>query len=145
MSRGIWAIIALLLFFGILANLTGGIHNVITDDETQNFAGVSTAGGLTSANVTLLTDPLDDKASEIESITSSLGTGVEIPVATAYETSTNTLSVGALSANTTRTLTVNYYVETEDQFISIVGPYLNFGIVGGILFFIGYALVKGKH
>ena len=141
MGRILWAILAMILFFAFAGVISTGIHNLRTEEETQNFTSVVTGGGETSANVTLTTDPFLDKASEV-SITSSLGAGVETPVAVSYATATNDLLVGDLAASQTRTLYVVYYMERDDQYLSIIGPFLPFLVFGGILFAIGFGMWK---
>ena len=40
--------------------------------------------------------------------------------------------IAGLDADNTRTLTVNYYAETDDTVMQVVGPFLGFFIFGGV-------------
>jgi len=71
----------------------------VTDDVT-----VDTGAAATTANVTLDQFVYDDDDDTI-SVTSSIN---EVPVFTSYNTTSKTVLVSSLTANTTRTLSVTY-------------------------------------
>jgi len=136
---GAAVLIMLFIFLGV-RTIPVGIHDWRTEVHTQSFV-VATAPGVTTADVVLTYDPFLNQTDEISSIASTL---VEVPVATTYVTATNTLTVSALTANTSRTLTVTYYSEVDDDIMRAIGPFL---LILIFLFFIGatlyFALQKG--
>jgi anti-sigma-K factor RskA len=142
MSKILMAILALFLLFGAFAvPITDGIKGWRTDDTTQAFV-VVTAAGATTANVTLTSDLYQDKASEVISISSN---ETEAPVATSYDSATNHLLVSALNAATTRTLTVEYYADTDSTVMNAIGPFLAVLIIGGLALATVYGVWKAKH
>ena len=100
---GIIGIVIAMVVFPIIMSST---HDVQTDNRTELFAGVVTGGGETSANVTLTKQLYNDDVAYVTSITSSLIT--DVPVASSYNSGTKALTVGGLTAASSRTLTVNY-------------------------------------
>jgi len=74
----------------------------ITDDETVTTGAASTTG-----NVTLDNFVYDDDDDTI-SVTSSIN---EVPEITSYNTTSKTVLVSSLTANTSRTLSVTYDVD----------------------------------
>lgn len=130
MSKILVGIIAVFILIGGFASgIISGVHTWRTDDTTEAFS-VVTAAGVTSANVTLTGDLFNASTSEVITISSN---ATESPAATSYTEATNVLLVSSLNAATTRTLTVNYYAETEDTALRAIGPFLNFLIIGGCL------------
>ena len=121
---GILAFILLAAFAGAI---TSGIKTWRADDVTQN-AVVDTAAGVTTANVTLSRALYQDEVTEVISISSTIE---ESPVASSYDSDTQNLLVAALTAETSRTLTVNHYSEQEDDVMQALGPFLTFLIFGG--------------
>ena len=123
-------IIALFLLIGAFRTpIIDGIKGWRTNDTTELFA-VTTAAGVTSANVTLSYDLYQAATAEIQSITST--EGADVPAASAYTESTKVLLIAGLDADNTRTLTVNYYAETDDTVMKVIGPFLGFFIFGGV-------------
>lgn len=100
---GVIGIIIILLLFG---TFMGGIKDAQTDERTDTFAAVVTGGGVTTADVELVTDIYDNNILEVTEITSDLGT--DSPLPDTYVSATNTLTVRGLTAAQTRTLTVTY-------------------------------------
>ena len=123
-------IITLVLFFGFFPVISTGIHDFRTDEAVQNRV-VVTGVGETSADVVLVEPLFGDKTDEVESVTSTLET--DTPVATTYVAGTQTLTIVGLTADETRTLTVQHYTAIDDQYMSIVGPFLTFLICGGVI------------
>lgn len=137
MQRAFLVILAVFLLLGAGATaIIQGVHTWRTDDTTEQFA-VSTAAGVTTANVTLGGTLFQNATSEVVSITSNV-TG-ESPIASAYTSATQVLLVAALTPNTTHTLTINYYADTSDSVVYAIGPYLALLIIGGciVIIFIG--------
>ena len=107
-----------------------GIEGWRTNDTTESFV-VTTAGGITTANVTLAYDLYQAATSEVSEFTSN---ATETPVASSYDEDTQKLLVAALNESTTRTLTVTYLAETDDTVMQVLGPFLGFFIFGGTAF-----------
>lgn len=138
-------VIALFLLIGPFASpISQGIHTWRTYDQTDNFAGVETGVGVTSANVTLSGDLFQASTDEVQSISSTIE---ESPVALTYVEATQVLEVSGLSANQTRTLSVAYYAETEDVVMRAIGPFLPiliFGACAGAIIW-GMFFIKGRR
>jgi len=136
------AILAVFLLLGAFASpIREGIEGWRTDDTTEAFSPVTTAAGVTSANVTLAADLFQDSTSKVVSVSSNT---TETPVATSYDAATNYLLISALDADTTRTLTINYYADVDDTVMAAIGPFLTFLIFGGLLVAIGFG-VKSRR
>ncbi len=86
--------------------LTAAIYDFRTDVQEDTFAS-ATGGVETTDNVTLSVELYDDDIQTID-ILSSLAT--DIPAASSYNSTNRVLTVGGLSANTTRSLTISYDV-----------------------------------
>ena len=95
---------------------------------------------MTTANVTLSYDLYQAATAEIIEITSTVGT--DTPVGSTYTEATKKLLVSGLTADTSRTLTIEYYAETDDDTMRIIGPFVGFLIFGGIIFAIVWKVWK---
>ena len=134
---GVMVLIAMFAFSGTIQT---GIHNWRTETIPQD-AIVITVNPDTTTDV-ILTDPLfGGKLSEVLSIESTID---EDPVATDYDADTDTLTVGALDTDETRTLTITYYTEVTDQLMPVLGPFLSFLIFGGIIGAVIYSIWSGR-
>lgn len=132
-------ILAIFLLLGAFSSpIIDGIKGWRTNDVTQNFV-VNTAVGETASNVTLTYDLYQAAVPEVASITST--EGADAPAATSYTEATKVLLVSGLSANNTRTLTVNYYAETDDNVMRVLGPFLGVLIIGGCVVFILWGML----
>ncbi len=130
-------IFALFLFFGyVIGYLGDGIKDWRSDPYTESFLAV-TAGGVTSANVTLSYDLYQAKTANVARITSS--NGGDTPVASAYDEDNIRLTISGLAAGTSRTLTTTYDGETDDPVMRIIGPF----ILAIIVLIVLYALFHG--
>ncbi len=99
-----FAFIALIASFVLwLLPITTGIYDFRTDVRADAFS-VDTAAGITTGNVTLLRAIYTDDTNTI----SYVSTLAEVPIFSSYNTTTRQLLTSGLTANTTRTLTVNY-------------------------------------
>ena len=122
-------IIALFLLIGAFRTpIIDGIKGWRTNDTTETFA-VVTVAGQTSANVTLSYDLYQAATAEVITITSNT-TGA--PAASAYTEATKYLLISGIPASQSQSLTVNYYAETDDTVMQVVGPFLGFFIFGGV-------------
>ena len=97
-------IVAVAIFLWMMP-ATSAIYDFRTDLQTDTFSSV-TAAGIVSANHTLTHAIIDDDTSTI-TITSNIS---EAPSFSSYNATLRQLTVGTLTANTIRTLTVTYDV-----------------------------------
>lgn len=138
---------SLLIIFGALLMIIATpaffthVDNVLTDEESNSFTAVTTAAGVTSANVTLATAVYNDNVQQVGDITSD--NEDDSPSAYAYNSVSKLLTVSGLNANDTRTLTADYYIEnaTLDSGISIFWTVLRWfwvfliiGMSGGAIY-----------
>ena len=136
----ILAIIAIFLLLGPFREpIVDGIKGWRASDTTEDFV-VATAAAVTTANVTLSYDLYQAATAEIIEITSTDGT--DAPVASTYTEATKVLLVAGLNDDANRTLTVEYYAETDDDTMRIIGPFVGFLIFGGIIFAIVWKVWK---
>lgn len=137
-------IFAVFLLIGVFReDIANGIDDIRTDDITEN-ALVTTAAGITSANVTLNRDLYQADLTEISSITSDNVT--DTPVATAYDEDTKVLTVAGLAAADTRVLAFAYRAEVTTLGMRTLGPWLAFIVFGILLYFaVKPAFSKGKR
>jgi len=142
MGRVFVAILAVFLLLGAFApSINDGIKGWRTEDTTQNDI-VATGAGVTTANVTLTSNLYRDNVVEVITVTSNI---TETPVATSYTEASNIILVSALTANTTRTITTNYYADSDSTVMAAVGPFLGIMIFGALLLGIFMASRKGKR
>lgn len=123
------AILALVIFLGFTPVISKGIHNMRTEELTKTQE-VVTDPGETEADIVLSPELYRDLISEVNSISSTIE---ESPAAGAYDADTDTLTVSNLTDDTTRTLTIKYYAELDDEYMKIIGPFLTFLIFGGVI------------
>jgi hypothetical protein len=140
MGKVVIAILCIIFLVGFAGPISNGIHNWRVDSNTQTFS-VDTAAEVTSGSVVLANDLYKDLVTEVTSITSTI---VETPATGVYTAATNTLTITGLTANTTRTLTVVYNSEKDDEIMQILGPFLTVLIFGGIIAAIIWYVWKGK-
>lgn len=120
-------IIALFLLIGPFSTpISNGIKTWRTNNTTESKV-VATAAGITSANVSLGHDLYQAATGEVISVSSNI---TETPIANSYTEKPPVLLVSALNPNTSRTLTINYYAETDDTVMRVLGPFLPFLIFG---------------
>jgi len=143
MGKVFVAILAVFLLLGAFATpINDGIKGWRTVDTTENYA-VTTAAGVTTANVTLTSELYRDNITEVISVSSN--ESGETPVATSYAEATDYVLISALDASQTRTLTVNYYADSDSPVMIAAGPFLGILIFGGLLFGIFMGARKGRH
>ena len=135
-------ILAIFLLLGAFASpMIDGIKGWRTNDTTQNFA-VTTGGGVTTANVTLTYDLYQAAVPEVISIIST--EEADAPAATSYTEATKILLISGLEADKTRTLTVNYYAETDNDVMRVLGPFLGVLIIGGCVVLILWGMLHKR-
>ncbi len=137
------AIIAIFLLLGAFSSeILNGIKTWRTDGlSTQSFV-VATAAGITSANVTLAKDLYQANVVNVSSITSS--DGADVPAATVYTEASKLLTIAGLNDDSSRTLTVSYYGETDQEVMRVIGPFLGIFIIGGLVVLLIWEVFAGK-
>lgn len=114
-------VILVLLLFGTMMH---GITDARTDERTDAFGAVVTAGGDFDTDVVLVADLYDNNVLNVTSITSSLNT--DVPIVDSYVAGTNTLTIKGLTASETRTLTVIYKYDALTGDAATAGTFLGF-------------------
>lgn len=141
MGQIVVGILALFLLIGAFRTpIIDGIKGWRTSDTNETFA-VTTVAGQTSANVTLAYDLYQAATAEVIGISSNT-TGT--PVASAYTEASKKLLIAGLPASTSQALTVNYYAETDDEVMRIIGPFLGFLIFFGTAGLIIWSMWKNR-
>jgi hypothetical protein len=129
-------VIVILLLFG---TMMGGINDAQTDLKTDNFAAVVTGGGITTADVVLVTDLYGGDVLNVTNVTSDLGT--DVPLAFSYAALTRTLTINGLTAAQTRTLSVIYKYDALTGDSATVGSF--FGIIPLLVAVAVIAIIAG--
>lgn len=122
--KSVLIVFGALLYIICMPFLFNGIHDVRTDEYTQNYTSVTTGAAVTQANVVLSNDLWNDVITSVVSISSNV-TG-DIPTADNYTALTHTLKVGGLLPATTHSLSVDYEIEsiTLSELPAISGLFL---------------------
>lgn len=141
MSKIAGGIICIVLLIGFGGAITTGLHTWRTDDISQT-AVVTTGEAETTGDVILTRELFAGNVSEIHTLSSSIS---ETPITGTYVAATDTLTITNLTASQTRTLTLGYYSEKEDEYLQIIGPFLAFFIFGGIIAAIIWYIWKGNN
>jgi len=119
-------IIGLFLLVGAFRQpIIDGVKGWRTSDTTQSQSVLVAADNTT---ITLSYDLYQAELAEIIDITSNV-TGS--PAAYGYTESTRSLAINGLGAGQ-QTLVVEYYAETDDTVMQVIGPFLLFFIFFGI-------------
>jgi len=140
-SKVLVGIIALFLLLGVWATpIIQGVDNWRTSDQLDGFAGVTTAAGITTANVTLTEDLYQANLAKVTTITSTNGT--DTPVLISYIEATKVLQIGGLDDDNTRDMSVAYKAETDDTVMRAMGPFMAFLIIGGCVGAIFWGILK---
>lgn len=134
-------ILMFLLFAGFSSYIIDGIKGWRTVTPTESFI-VTTAGGVTTSNVTLALELYQSHTSEVIAVSSNI---TESPVATSYDKVTQNLLISALQAGKTRTISVRYYGLPDDNVMKAIGPFLAVLIIGGLAFATLYGVWKDKQ
>jgi len=101
----------------LLAAVVVGVQDFRSEDYTEAHGVVTTAAGVTSANITLTQDLFMDRTSEVQSVTSNLTS--DVPLSASYTSATNRLLVSGLVASETRTITVVYKIGRLDDYYAV--------------------------
>lgn len=147
---GLISIAIAFLVFPVVLTAT---NNIVTDQQSDTFAGVVDSGTPNyQATVTLTQDLYDDTTARISVITSSSGT--DTPVAGTYTAASGSLVVTGLNANapgtTSRTLGVTYEYNAVNEYtglddVAVMAPLVIFvGLLFGGSFAI-YSEVKARR
>jgi hypothetical protein len=143
LGNAVLGIFAIFLLIGVFApSIIDGIKTWRTDGLTSQDAIVATAGGVTTANITLTKDLYQANIVNLDDITST--DEDDTPVGTDYDEDTLVLAVAGLEASTSRTLTISYYGETDQSVMRVIGPFLGVLIIGGLLAAIAWGMFHNK-
>lgn len=102
-------LVILLTAILFLLPVPDGIRDFVSDISNDTFESTVTGAGVTNATVTLA-DPLYNNNRNFASVTSSNTT--DSPSISAYNATTQNVTIIGLAADTTRTLTISYSVFT---------------------------------
>lgn len=111
-------------------------HDAEIQAYTETFAGITTGAGVYSSNTTLSEDLYDDNVISVLSISSNSTN--DSPSATTYNSVNRLLSFGGLADNLTRTLSVEYEIDSTllptgaGVFLTVVNWFYVFTIIGMI-------------
>jgi hypothetical protein len=137
------AILGIFLLLGAFSTpILDGIKTWRTDGLSTQTTVVATAPGATTANVTLAKDLYQANVVNIHSITST--DGADAAAATSYTEATLVLLVSGLNDDSSRTLTIQYYGETDSDVLRIIGPFLGVLVIGGLTILMIWSIFEGK-
>lgn len=132
MKGVLFVLLAVFLLLGAFADpILDGVKTWRTEDTTDSFV-VTTAAGVTTANLTLTRDLFQDETSEVIAISSNISG--ETPIASTYTAASNRLLLSALNPSASHLVSVNYYSDTDSTVMAAVGPFLGVLIIGGLIF-----------
>ncbi len=129
-----------ILVVGFVPQFMIGIRGLRVVEQTESFDVVT--GNVSTGYIPLAEDLYQAKLTEVKSISSNIS---ESPTVTAYVEATKVLSVGALSSNATRSLTVVYAGEVGNVVEKIVYPFFGFLLIGACGIAIWYRFFKSRY
>ena len=141
LGRVALGIFVIFLMFMFAKNINTGIRDLRTDVIT-NVGQVTTDSTTTTGTVTLNREIFQDSLTQVKSVASSYSG--DNPIASNYVYSANTLTISGLAISQTRSITVIYYSEKQDEFWQAIGPFFSFFIFGGILAAIAWSIWDGR-
>lgn len=100
-----------ILLIVALPFIFAAIDDGITSDISESHSAVSTAAAVTTANVTLGQTLYNGVTTSVQSVSSNISG--DSPTAYSYNTVSKVLLVSGLAASSNRTLTVNYWIESN--------------------------------
>jgi len=110
------------------------VDDAITESYTQSISGVTTGAGEYTENITLSRSIYNNDTTSITSISSNITS--DSPTAAGYNTVSRQLEVSGLDASQTRTLAVNFLIEStvipagSVMFLTLYRWFLVFMIIG---------------
>ncbi len=113
--KSVGTIIGACLIILLLSSILVGINTFRSTDHTESHGHVETGAAVTSADV-VLTLALFDATIANATVTSN--TTLDIPLVTAYTSSTKALTVTGLHASDNRTLTIAYKIGDLDSYLA---------------------------
>ncbi len=143
--KPVMLLLGALVIILLLPSTVPSIQDFRSESFTEAQGSITTAAGITSANVTLTQDLFDDATSEIVSITSSDAT--DIPLATTYTAASNKLLVIGLNDDASRTLTIVYKIGTLTDFwgVDLASRTLLTFIILGVIGVVAAAVYQGTR
>ncbi len=113
--QSVGRIIGACLIILLLSSILVGINSFRGSDYTEAHGNLSTGGGITSYDVSLTVALLDDYIYNA-SVTSN--NTADVPLVTAYNSTTKALTVTGLQASNIRTLTVVHKISSLDSYLA---------------------------
>lgn len=95
--------------------------------ESTTIAAITTGVGVYSGNATLGNDLYSDNLDNIISINSTSSS--DTPAPASYSHATNALAIDGLIASTTRSLTIEYLIDREDDLLATLAPFMGVLII----------------
>ena len=142
-AKAAGAILGIFLLLGAFSTpILDGIKTWRTDGLATQTTVVATAPGITTANVTLAKDLYQANVVNVHSITST--DGADAVAVTSYTEATLALLVSGLNDDASRTLTIEYYGETDSDVMRIVGPFVGVLLIGGLAALMIWSVFEGK-
>ena len=112
--KSLMLLLGAIMIIIMMAAVATAIQDFRSEDYEESHASVTTAAGVTSANLTLTQDLFGDRTAEVNSVTSSFGP--DVPLVSTYTAANNHLLISGLAASGNRTLTVDYRIGRLDDF-----------------------------
>ena len=138
------AILGIFLLLGAFSTpILDGIKTWRTDGLSTQTTVVATGAGVTTANITLAKDLYQANIVNVDSVTST--DGADAPAVTSYTEATLALLISGLNDDSSRTLTIGYYGETDSDVLRIIGPFLGVMIIGGLCVLMIWSIFEGKR
>lgn len=108
--KSLMIIFAALLLTIAMPFIFDAIDNSITQEQSQNFSGVTTGAGEYTTNVTIGRAIWNNDTTSVEEITSN--STADSPTAYAYNSASRVLTVSGLAESEERTLAVSFLIES---------------------------------
>jgi hypothetical protein len=134
--KSIIVIFGALLLIISLPTFFQATYDARTQEQTLNLAGVTTAAGVYSANVTLTQATHDGKLAAVQTVSSNVTS--DSPTGAAYNSVSKVLNVTGLDASQTRTLSIAYDIDSTlipdgvSIFLTLCNWFYIFAILGCI-------------
>lgn len=145
--RAALAVIGVIIILVLFGTMMLGIKTAQTTERDDSFAAVVTGGGVTTANVVLVTDPYENDILNIASIVSD--NPLDAPLPDTYVPASNTLTVRGLNAADTRGLVITYSYAALTGAAASTGSFLNmipiFVAIAALLIIVGAGIFVFAH
>ena len=110
--KGVFILLGALLLIILSPFAISSVHDARVTTYEESFTTITTAAGVTSANVTLSLDLFANSIANVTSETSNISG--DLPSSSNYTSAIDRLTVGGLLASSTRTLVIEYEIANPD-------------------------------